>query len=273
MTSVSGMKIQQLTPSAALRKFVKCYYYIDNPYEYLMEDTFFADGCVEAIFSVGWDFYKDGVREDRAKVIGQILKPRKLKITGKGRSFGIWFYPHTFSRFSRIPMSELNDRVIPWDTLFPESFADIAGNCMVDDDVDQLVNATDSLLLERLSRYGEHSSDQLVDYAINYLHQNKSTPDLNKLALSLNVTQRYLQKVFLTRVGFSQKHFARILRFQQTLQTLTQQQSSSLTALAYANLYYDQSHFIREFKSFTGMAPSAFRSDNLPINQHFIAIV
>lgn len=266
------MKIRQLTPSPALRKFVKCYYYIDNPEDCVIEDTFFADGCVEAVFSIGWDFYREGVREDRAKIIGQILKPRKLKITGKGRSFGIWFYPHTFSRFSRIPMSEFNDRVIPWDALFPESFAEIAGNFMVDDDIDQLVNATDTLLLERLSRYGEHSSDQLVDYAINYLYQNKSTPDLNKLASSLKVTQRYLQKVFVTRVGFSQKHFARIMRFQQSLQMLTQQQSPNLTTLAYANDYYDQSHFIREFKSFTGVAPSAFRPDRLPINQHFITI-
>ena len=160
------MKIRQLTPSPALAKFVKCYYYIDNTADRVIEDTYFADGCVEAVFSVGWDFYKDGVREDAAKIIGQILKPRKLRISGKGQSFGIWFYPHTFSRFARIPISELNDRVIPWGALFPESFTTFAGSCISEAKIDALVQAVDALLMQRLSRHRERSADNLVDHAV-----------------------------------------------------------------------------------------------------------
>lgn len=264
------MVITKFTPSAPLTKFIKCYYYLENTDDLFMRDTFFADGCIEAVFSLGWDFYKDGSKEDWAKIIGQIIKPRSLKIVGKGQSFGIWFYPHTFSFFSSIQMFELNDRVLSWDVLFPNSFAEFVGDCIYERQFDQLIKGVDDFLLKRISGYKEKSFDKLTEPAIHYLYQYKAFSDLNHLASLLNVSQRYLQKAFLTKIGFSQKQFLRILRFQQILQRLSQRDISSLTTLAYENDFYDQSHFVREFKAFTGFLPSEFETKNLPINQHFI---
>lgn len=264
------MVITKFTPSTPLTKFIKCYYYLENTDDLFMRDTFFADGCIEAVFSLGWNFYKDGAKEDWAKIIGQIIKPRNLKIVGKGQSFGIWFYPHTFSFFSSIQMFELNDRVLSWDVLFPKSFAEFVGNCMYERRFDKLIKGVDDFLLKKISGYKEKSFDKLTEPAIHYLYQYKTYSDLDHLASLLNVSQRYLQKAFLTKIGFSQKQFLRILRFQQILQRLSQREISSLTTLAYENDFYDQSHFVREFKAFTGFLPSEFEAKKLPINQHFI---
>jgi AraC-like DNA-binding protein len=92
------------------------------------------------------------------------------------------------------------------------------------------------------------------------------------LATSLKVSERYLQRAFVSRVGVSQKQFIRIMRFQQVLQSISQGDLANLTAVAYTNDFYDQSHFIREFKSFTGFVPSAFEAGKLPINQHFLSV-
>lgn len=264
------MVIRKFIPSPRLTKFIKCYYYLENSDESLITDTFFADGCIEAVFSLGWDFYKGGSRENWAKIIGQIIKPRHLEIIGKGQSFGIWFYPHTFSYFSNIQVFELNDRVVSWDLLFPNSSAEFVGNCIYEKQFDKLIKGVDDFLLKKMSGYKEKSSDQLTEHAIHYLYQHKASSDLNYLSSLLNVSQRYLQKIFLTKIGFSQKQFIRILRFQQILQRLSQENISSLTTLAYENEYYDQSHFVREFKSFTGFLPSEFEAKKLPINQYFI---
>lgn len=264
------MIVKTFKPSPRLAKYVKCYYYLENTGDISVHDTFFADGCIEAVFSVGWDFYKDGTKEDWAKVIGQIIKPRTLKVVGKGQSFGIWFYPHSFSAFSDIPLHELTDRVLSWDVLFPASFARIVADCMYENQLDQLPMVADSFLSRVLEWRKEKPIHKLTEAAVSYLYQHQENPDLNKLAAALNVSQRYLQKAFLTNVGFSQSRFIRIMRFQKVLQRISRGAVTSLTSLAYEHNFFDQSHFVREFKAFTGIAPSAFDTERLPINRLFV---
>ena len=264
------MVVKTFKPTPRLAKYIKCYYYLENTDVISVHDTFFADGCIEAVFSVGWDFYKDGTKEDWAKVIGQIIKPRTLKVVGKGQSFGIWFYPHSFSSFLRVPVHELTDRVIPWEDLFPASFARIVGDLLADNHLDELPDVADAFLLRILEWREERAIDKLTEAAVSYLYENQGTQDLNHLASTLNVSPRYLQKAFLTNVGFSQAKFLRILRFQRVLQRLSLGAVSNLTSLAYEGNFFDQSHFIREFKAFTGMIPSAFSAEKLPINRLFV---
>ena len=264
------MILQKYSPCTQLGKFIKCYYYLENNDNKIINDTFFADGCIEAVFSLGWNFYQADNKENWAKIIGQIIKPRELKIVGSGQSFGIWFYPHTFPRFSKVQMSELNDRVVPWDVLFPKSFADFVGNCLYERQFEKLINGVDNFLLKKICGYEVQSMDILTESAVQYLYQHKTGSDLDRLASWLNVSQRYLQKAFLAKIGFSQKQFIRVLRFQQILQRLSQGEIPNLTGLAYENDFYDQSHFVREFKAFTGSPPSEFKARELPINQHFI---
>lgn len=265
------MEIKKFSVSPRLTNFVRCYYHIENPVDRSFRDLYFSDGCIEVVFSVGWNFYKDGKKEDWAKVIGQIIEPRQLEIQGKGRSFGIWFHPHTFSYFSDIPMVELNDRVLSWDTLFPDSFSEFVGSCLHENNLDKLVRGADDFLIRRLAGHRAKRVDAVLDSAIQYIFGQKDKPDLDRMASMLNVSHRYLQRAFLSRVGVSQKHLMRILRFQKVLQNLTQGDLADLTSIAYANDFYDQSHFIREFKAFTGVVPSRFDSLSLPINQHFIS--
>lgn len=264
------MILQMYAPTAQLSKFVKCYYYLENHDDNVINDTFFADGCIEAVFSLGWNFYQADNKEHWAKIIGQIIKPRELKIAGSGQSFGIWFYPHTFPRFSKIEMCELNDRVISWDVLFPGSFAEFVGNCLYERQLEKLIEGIDNFLLTKMSGHKAQAMDALAESAIAYLYQQKTGSDLDLLASSLNVSHRYLQKAFLAKVGFSQKLFIRMLRFQQILAQVRRGEVWNFAALAYEHDFYDQSHFVKEFKAFTGILPSQFEKVNLPISQHFI---
>lgn len=264
------MIISRYTPSQKLSRFIKCYYYLENRDNGLIRDTFFADGCIEAVFSIGWDFHKEGSPEAWAKVIGQIIKPRELEIIGKGKSFGIWFYPHAFPFFSKIQMFELTDRVVSWDVLFPNSFAEFVGNCLHDGNINELVQGTNTFLENQLSAHEETSTDRLAESALHFLYQYKSGTDLSQLATSLNVSQRHLQKTFLCKVGLTQKQFLKILRFQELLKKIDTGGKARFTRLAHEHDYFDQSHFIREFKAFTGIPPSEFVLRKFPINQHFL---
>ncbi|MBC8082760.1 MAG: AraC family transcriptional regulator [Hymenobacter sp.] len=85
----------------------------------------------------------------------------------------------------------------------------------------------------------------------------------------LGISGRYLERLFGQAVGVSPKYFCRIIRFQQTFRWL--ERTDSLTAVAATCGYYDQAHFIRDFRHFTGTTPSAFRRASGPISTAFLA--
>ena len=67
-------------------------------------------------------------------------------------------------------------------------------------------------------------------------------------------------------IGLSPKQLSKTIRLQTTLKTLLNQKKSKLTDLAYENEYFDQSHFIKDFKEFTGISPKEFYGDDLRIS-------
>src|SRR5690606_24478079 len=158
-----------------------------------------------------------------------------------------------------------------WDELFPGSFAQVVADCMTANEMNELPKAADDFLLHTLARQKERPIHKLTEAAVSCLYQHPDSQDLNRLASTLNVSQRYLQKAFLSNVGFSQARFLRVLRFQKALQRLSRGGVANLTSLAYEYNFFDQSHFIREFKAFTGMLPSSFSAERLPINRLFVA--
>ena len=76
------------------------------------------------------------------------------------------------------------------------------------------------------------------------------------LAQDLGISQDALEKHFRRIVGATPKQFATIVRLRQAVEP--SRQSPSLTALALDAGYYDQSHFIRDFRAITGDAPGHF---------------
>jgi AraC-like DNA-binding protein len=92
---------------------------------------------------------------------------------------------------------------------------------------------------------------------------------LGLVASQHGITTRYLHKLVQQHTGLSPREFKKIRRFQSSLRQLTLPKQP-LTTIAYECGYFDQSHFIRDFKSFTGLTPSAYLESGLLINQFFI---
>jgi AraC-like DNA-binding protein len=89
------------------------------------------------------------------------------------------------------------------------------------------------------------------------------------LQRELQLSERTLERKFKQAVGISPKLFARIARFQQSLDQLRQNQYDKLSDVAYGNEYADQSHFIRVFKEFTGFTPLEFRKQVHEVVENF----
>jgi AraC-like DNA-binding protein len=263
------MNLRVVTPSPKLQSLIRCYYFSESDYKQAVKDVFFADGCIEMVFHVGLDFYRGVEKECCAKVIGQITRPLTMRAIGKGASFGIWFLPHTFSLFSGFPVYELNDKAIACDNVFDRAFIAFVQNALHENEHERLVNGINIYLEEKLSKRNL-TRDKIAAHGVQYIFADKGHADLDKLARDCNVSNRYLQKLFREKIGFSPKFLIRIARFQHAMNQLIHSRATSLTQLACETGYYDQAHFIREFKEFTGGSPSRFQLSQHPINQYFL---
>ena len=70
--------------------------------------------------------------------------------------------------------------------------------------------------------------------------------------------RRQLERHFKKQVGISPKQLGKVIRLQATMQKLLNQKTETLTDIAYEVDYFDQNHFIKDFKEFVGITPKQF---------------
>jgi transcriptional regulator GlxA family with amidase domain len=70
--------------------------------------------------------------------------------------------------------------------------------------------------------------------------------------------RRQLERKFKKQIGISPKQLGKVIRLQSALKILLNRKTESLTNIAYESEYYDQAHFIKDFKEFTGTNPNKF---------------
>jgi AraC-like DNA-binding protein len=193
------------------------------------------------------------------EVWGQILQPLVFKVPGRSKVFGIRLHPAAAAFFIKEDISLFNDRVLDLTSVVGNSIGDVHAQLQDAEDADQRVQIMDAYLLKKI---GDKSKTldkiDLVQQVMTEMSRKDFFDNIENVAERYGITARYLQKVFVQQTGLTPKLYSKINRFQNSL-VLLGQQDQSLTSVAYSSGYFDQSHFIREFKSFTGFSPSRFK--------------
>lgn len=101
---------------------------------------------------------------------------------------------------------------------------------------------------------------------INYAN---GSVNIEELSTKLNIGRRHLERQFIDAVGLNPKQYARITRFQHVLALVEQKRYHTLTTLAHNTGFYDQAHFIKDFREFTGLSPRQYFAENLPLVKFF----
>lgn len=78
---------------------------------------------------------------------------------------------------------------------------------------------------------------------------------IEEIAIKHNISRQYINKLFKRYIGKSPTEFRKIHRFRKSLKN---DKDKSLTQVSYDNFFYDQSHFIKDFKKFSNINPSSF---------------
>ncbi len=155
--------------------------------------------------------------------------------------------------FFNDPMHEIFGSSLPLDDLILRSQMDVIADQLSEGTTNnERINLVEKFLLSRINH---KANDELINLAVTFIKQQKGNIKITALAEKLNISQSQFEKRFRKIVGASPKKFASIVRLRSVLNV---KNISDYTSLGLDAGYYDQAHFIKDFKSFTGETPEQF---------------
>lgn len=176
--------------------------------------------------------------------------------TGQIGTVLVYFREMGGAAFFKMPIHELFAERVSLDTFIAPSIL-----ARFEEELVQAGNDTHRLEIVEaflISQLSVPSPDLLVAAAVQKIQETKGLVRIRELAQQLNSSQSPLEKRFRRIVGASPKKFASIVRLEALL--ATESAGVTLTELAYQFDYFDQAHFIRDFKKLTGETPAVFYS-------------
>lgn len=260
------MKYQTYKPDKNLDAIVKCYWVLESPKEAIRQkQRIVPDGCMEMIFHYG-DPYKQYLEngghiiQPRCFVFGQITRPLEIEPTGTTGIFAVRFYPQGFIPFTTADQKNMENKAVPLDVLLGSDGIGIAANILSAKTTEERITCIESFLVNRLNHPDQ--IDRMVKTIVDTIVTGNGQLSVEELSEEININRRQLERKLFRAIGLSPKQFSRIIRLQATLKLLLSKQFTSFTDLAYEGAYYDQAHFIRDFRAFTGLTPKEFYGDH-----------
>jgi len=167
----------------------------------------------------------------------------------------VYFTETGFTHFASSPAHELFNQSVSLDDIFAKhqvvETEERLGNAQTDK---QRICIVEKFLLSQLK---DIQTDKLIIEAVKLIYQSKGRIRIKELNERFFISQSPFEKRFRKVVGTSPKKFASIVRFNTVLNDLNDAQS--LAEICYENNFFDQAHFIKNFKQFTGDTPEHFK--------------
>jgi hypothetical protein len=265
--SIPTMNYQTFPPHPDLSALVKCYWILEIPADTdAQRQRIIPDGCLEMIFILGDDIKRytsedEFIIQPRAMILGQTIDPFFVEPTGVVNSFAVRFYPYGFASFVTVAINNLANKETPIDLLFEKSAAkELQQKIINATGTEERIEIIEDFLLRMLKT--KATIDSIVKSTIDTIFQTGGSTPINIILKDDLSKRRQLERKFLKQVGLSPKQLGKVIRLQTALKMVLNQQSESLTQIAYESEYYDQAHFIKDFKEFTGTNPKEFLKDD-----------
>ncbi len=266
------MKYLEYQPQERLSRFVKYHWTLDSSENDVphSRERIFPDGCLELIFNyadVFTKFDEKGVsqRQPINIIHGQIRKFIELEGTGKVGMLSVRFWPAGLHVFVDFDVDSITDSSIKVSDAWPDGqlLEDKMAMCSTNE---QRIALVEEFLLSKLdlSKY-----DQTVVDCVNAITDSGGSVSIEQLSERFHVSARHLERRFLKAVGLSQKVFSRIVRFNRAMNLIEQKDFRTFSNVAYYGGFYDQAHFIRDFKDITGLNPKQYFQENLEMAKYF----
>lgn len=257
-------------PIKELKTIIKEFWVYENPDETPSVQKVIPDGYSEIIIHYG-DICRINLKgswEDQERLLfsNQISSFFHLENTGRSAMIGVKLFPEAgFELFGK-DMADCTDQVLPLESLGVDTSSI---HELIDPDI------TTRARIESLENWIIQLNENIpggidiVKEATKRIFESNGMIDVQEISNDLNISIRQLERQFKKVVGTTIKFFSRIIRFNYIFQ-LMEKNEMSWIQIALESGFFDQSHFIKNFKEFTGEEPSSYGFDDQTLANFFL---
>ncbi len=265
------MKYQEFKPDSALSDYIQLIWILESeaPQEHYARDRIVPDGIVELVCHYRTPFTtyaSDGSSflQPQGFLVSQMRRFIEIESAGDIGFIAVRFYPWGAHHFFGKPISSFLDNTVDAAEIWPEHFDRLQRQLAEAPDKDLRLAIVQSFLGERLTECRRF--DAPLERAIKLLRNASGELSLEEVCRQTGHSKKQLERKFVASIGTTPKVFSRISRFLAICNDLQANRGKTLTQLALDCGYFDQAHFIKEFKEFSGFTPKQFfAQDNVSI--------
>lgn len=244
-----NISYEEVSPSDHLSEYIYCYWRLktseklDSPFSYRVV----SDGCIDILLEV--------TNLDRIFITGFSKSFLQYDLGVAFDYIGIRFLPGGFPQLFNISAVDLVDQFLDLSEFLPKLSTDISQSWVKQESLNHYKLSFDQIFLEiTADSPALITADSRIINAMREILKSGGNIDIKSLDVGLS--ERQLRRVFQFYYGVSPKTFCQIVRFQNILRAKPSQESLKRNKVFYAAGYYDQAHFIKEFKNFYGVTPT-----------------
>lgn len=245
-----GFRKQNVAPDVRLRPYIFCYWtmYSVMPLQMPCEIHGVPDGCID-IFLHCHNFRT-------TYLLGIAESPRLLPAPERIRYFGIRFLPGQIHHFFPLPTDGLYDQLIAAHDIIGKTFQEIEEQLLFARSFQDQITIVETLLFKLLVRR-TYQPDARFMRMLHQIYAHYGQISVEQLAKQEQISVRHLHRIFEAFLGLGAKKFSRIIRFQHVLQQILSGRNNPFVDLALDHGYFDQAHFINDFRQMYGTSPSS----------------
>lgn len=257
--------IESIKPTGILSKYIQNYFIVEtyNSIDFMPNERVYPCGYATMVFhyrSPSIFQKKDSGKyiEPNLVICGQQTSYYDLSLSGKTGMILIVFRPHGVKSFFNFPVTELLNENLSLQNLISSEVIELEDKLFNSLNNRQRITLLENFLIKRLIHNDEF---ERVEYALKIIENSNGQIKAQDIAHEVCWGIKQFERTFSKYVGVNPKKYASIVRFQNAIQMKRKHNNSSMFQLAIDNGYYDQSHFIHDFKGFTGLSPKEFFID------------
>ncbi|HEY2139385.1 MAG TPA: helix-turn-helix domain-containing protein [Chthoniobacterales bacterium] len=238
---------------------------LDSPWRNMI----LPDGAVEVIINLG-DPQKLCDPDDHARftsfrhswISGERTAPIVIEEDGYVHLVGVRLRAGGAWPLLGLPLSEFTGRVVDMDAVLGREIDRLREDLGEAFDDDRRFTLVEEWLLRRIR--GRVQPPRAVQYALEVIQRGDEALRIGRIADEIGLSHKHLLREFDRCVGLRPKTFARLCSFQRAIDWIGHKPSVDWADAALVCGYYDQAHFIHEFRSFSGLTPESYLSKRGP---------
>lgn len=252
------MNYKNLKPNKALEPYIDRYWFFTNS----QSETYFRSQINPG---AGCDLFIH-LTTPFSSLNGTIFPQSHLAFSGTYSTqivsdtfvdfIAVRFKAGALKNFTNIPLTYLQDISATPENIWSNAGADLTKKVNATNDKNEIVRHIENFLVYQLEKFGKTNFGWTGIIQKFYKHFDAFTVD--DLSKELNSSNRNLRRKFISEIGFSPKHFQKLGRFHYTIKPLILNKNIHYLSQALDSGYFDQNHFIKDFKQFMNCTPSQF---------------